>query len=106
MSKDVNESDKHNIFQIFLNHPILILTILGLVMSSIGYAYQYVLLSKFNINFANYAELDDFLLGAWKVPSVSLYLLAIFVLIAVASIKYNERLKLTTQRLLELEEEI
>lgn len=77
MEQDKESSDKNSLWEFFLNHSILVITILGLLMSSIGYASQYSLLKQFDIQFVNYAELDDFLLAAWKVPSSSITLIVI-----------------------------
>lgn len=75
VEQDKESSGKNSLWEFFLNHSLLVLTGFGLLASTIGYASQYALLNQFGINFVNYAELDDFLLAAWKVPAASIYII-------------------------------
>ncbi|WP_041417464.1 hypothetical protein [Shewanella woodyi] len=75
MEEGEKVSDIQKLWEFFLNHSLLVLTTFGLLASTIGYATQYTLLKQFGVNFVNYAELDDFLLAAWKVPASSIYII-------------------------------
>lgn len=75
VEQDKDISNKSNLWEFFLNHSLLVLSGFGLLASTIGYTSQYALLKQFGINFVNYAELDDFLLAAWKVPASSIYII-------------------------------
>lgn len=54
----------------FRSHPALVGTLLYLQISTIGFIHNAVLFSKFGINVFEFAELNDFLLAAFKQPFV------------------------------------
>jgi hypothetical protein len=53
---------------LFVEHPALIVTLGYLLVSLLGLSYQWVLFRHFDVNFFLYAEVTDFLMGAFREP--------------------------------------
>jgi hypothetical protein len=81
MSNDVRTQNE--MIKFFKAHPLLIVSLYLLICSIIGFTREYLILGKFNINVADYADLDDFLLGAFKSPLIILYTFISFLILAV-----------------------
>ena len=54
--------------RLFVDHPALGLTLGYLLLSLLGLSYQWALFRQFEVNFFNYAEVTDFLMGAFREP--------------------------------------
>ena len=74
---DFDNLTKRNPLYFFKDHPLLTLSLTALLLSTIGYISEYILLMDFDINIVSYVELDDFLLVAWKNPLSSLSMLLV-----------------------------
>ena len=53
---------------LFAEHPALIVTLVYLLVSLLGLSYQWALFRHFDVNFFLYAEVTDFLMGAFREP--------------------------------------
>lgn len=65
----------------FLEHPVFVLSLATLMCSAVGYWGEYLLLSTFGINVVFYAEINDFLLAAFRNPWAFLFGVPLFALV-------------------------
>ena len=54
--------------RLFIEHPALGLTLGYLLLSLLGLSYQWTLFRQFDVNFFLFAEVTDFLMGAFREP--------------------------------------
>jgi hypothetical protein len=74
--------------RLLTEHPALALTLGYLLISLLGLSYQWTLFRQFDVNFFLYAEVTDFLMGAFREPitfALSLSALAVAWLVSVYS---------------------
>lgn len=74
MEPNRNMEKKNNnvgeIFTIFTEHSLKIISLAILLCTFVGYFYEYRLLKEFNINIVSFAEIDDFFLAGLKNPII------------------------------------
>lgn len=61
-SKDISEKS----LEYFANHPAIVVTIFYVLITIIGLIYSWSFYNRFDLNIFDYAELNDFLLAAFK----------------------------------------
>ncbi|WP_194866762.1 SH3 domain-containing protein [Pseudoalteromonas sp. PPB1] len=66
------------IVSFFREHPVLIVSLSILLCSCVGYWSEYRLMQSFGINIVVFAEADDFLLAAFKNPSIFAFSFPVF----------------------------
>lgn len=86
MSSEKKDNNKIEILPVLKQHPAIFFTIAYIYITLIGIIYSFVLYNRFGINIFDYAELNDFLLAAFK----DLYTIGIIfsLLIYILSVKF------------------
>jgi hypothetical protein len=76
---------------LFVEHPALGVTLGYLVISLLGLSYEWTLFRHFGINYFHYAEVTDFLMGAFREPIT--LVLSLTALMVGAFVHYTSRLE-------------
>lgn len=64
----VREDPIRRLFALLAQHPALGLTSAYLLVSLLGLSYEWTLFRRFGVNFFHYADVTDFLMGAFREP--------------------------------------
>lgn len=68
MSRDGQETDAGHVVEMLWKHPALALTLGYLLVSLLGLSFEWTLFRRFDVNFFYFAEVTDFLMGAFREP--------------------------------------
>jgi hypothetical protein len=80
-----------NLLNLFREHPAILVTLLYLQVTTLGVMYSWSLFRRFDINIFDYAETNDFLLAAFKDPTVFVLSVANLCL-ALVTLMYSMRI--------------